>query len=233
MFFINVPIGIAAALTALLYLRELRNQEATVKLDVTGAVLVTGALASLIYGVVNTTTQGWTSSTTLEWLIGGAGAMVAFLWWESRVASHPLVPFRIFRSRSLTTANLMMFLVGAAFFAMWYFLTFYFQFILGYGPVKAGFAFLPMALGIIAGAQLSSRLLARTGARTLLLVGGRPGIGGLLVDLAHSDPQFLRGRDRGAVGHLRVRDGSAVHAPGHHRHVGGRSSRRGTGVGRP
>ena len=179
-FFINVPIGIAAAVTATLYLREMRSQSATVKLDVTGAVLVTGALASLIYGVVNTTTRGWSSPTTLTWFLGGTLAMAAFLFWEARVASQPLVPFRIFRSRALTTANLMMFLVGGAFFAMWYFLTFYYQRILGYDPVKAGFAFLPMALAIIAGAQVSSRLLARVGARALLVSGASLATAGFL-----------------------------------------------------
>jgi EmrB/QacA subfamily drug resistance transporter len=179
-FFINVPIGIFATVVALMYLREMRNRNAAVKLDVTGAVLVTASLASIIYGVVNTTTEGWGSTSTLSWIIGGAIALVAFLFWESSVASHPLVPFHIFRSRALSTANFVMFLVGGAFFAMWYFLTFYFQYILHYGPVKAGFAFLPMALGIIAGAQISSRLLAKTGARPILLVGAGIGTLGFL-----------------------------------------------------
>jgi EmrB/QacA subfamily drug resistance transporter len=170
-FFVNVPFGIAAAIVAALYLREMRNRDAAVKLDITGAVLITASLASIIYGVVNTTTKGWGSSSTLSWIIGGAIAFIAFLFWESNAASHPLVPFRIFKSRALTSANIVMFLVGGAFFAMWYFLTFYFQFILGYGPVKAGVAFLPMALAIIAGAQISSRLLVKTGARPILLTG--------------------------------------------------------------
>ena len=170
-FFINVPFGIVAAIVAGMYLREMRNRDAAIKLDVTGAVLVTGSLASIIYGVVNTTTNGWGSTSTLSWFLGGAIGLAAFIFWEANVASHPLVPFRIFKSRALSSANIVMFLVGGAFFAMWYFLTFYFQYILGYGPVKAGFAFLPMAVGIIAGAQISSRLLAKTGARPLLLVG--------------------------------------------------------------
>jgi EmrB/QacA subfamily drug resistance transporter len=170
-FFINVPFGIIAAIMAAMYLRELRNHDATVKLDVTGAVLVTGSLASFIYGVVNTTSRGWGSSFTLSWFLAGAIALVVFLFWESKIASHPLVPFRIFKSRALTSANLVMFLVGGAFFAMWYFLTYYFQFVLHYGPVKAGFAFLPMAIGIIAGAQISSRIMAKTGGRPILLVG--------------------------------------------------------------
>ena len=170
-FFVNVPFGIAAAVIAALFLQERRNQEATFKLDVTGAVLVTGGLTALIYGVVNTTTSSWTSSSTLTWFLVAAVMLVGFLYWEARVASHPLVPFRIFRSRPLSVANIVMLLAGGAFFAMWYFLTYYFQNILGYDAVRAGFAFLPMAVGIIIGAQLSSRLLVKVGVRPLLLVG--------------------------------------------------------------
>jgi EmrB/QacA subfamily drug resistance transporter len=169
-FFINVPFGLVAGIVAAMYLREMRNRGATTKLDVTGSVLVTGGLASTIYAVVNTTTHAWTSSTTLEWLFLGLALLAAFIFWEAKVASHPLVPFSIFRSRPLTTANLMMFLIGGTFFAMWYFLTYYFQGVLGYGPVKAGFAFFPMALAIIIGAQISSRLLSRTGVRPLLQI---------------------------------------------------------------
>jgi MFS family permease len=163
-----------------MYLREMRNRDATTKLDVTGSVLVTGGLAAAIYAVVNTTTHSWTSSTTLEWLFLGLALLAAFIFWEAKVASHPLVPFKIFRSRPLTTANLMMFLIGGTFFAMWYFLTYYFQGVLGYGPVKAGFAFFPMALAIIVGAQISSRLLSRTGVRPLLQIGAVLGALGFL-----------------------------------------------------
>jgi EmrB/QacA subfamily drug resistance transporter len=170
-FFINVPFGIVAGIVAFMYLREMRNRGATTKLDVTGSVLVTGGLASAIYAIVNTTTHSWTSSTTLGWLFLGVVLLATFIFWEAKVASHPLVPFKIFRSRPLTTANLMMFLIGGAFFAMWYFLTYYFQGVLGYGPVKAGFAFFPMAVAIIIGAQISSRLISRAGVRPLLQIG--------------------------------------------------------------
>jgi Na+/melibiose symporter-like transporter len=141
---------------------------------------VTGSLSSLVYGVVNTTLHGWTSSTTLTWFAVGAVGLAVFLAWESKVASHPLVPFRIFRSRALTTANLVMLLVGGTFFAMWYFLTFYFQYILGYGAVKTGVAFFPMAVAIILGAQVSSRILARVHVRPLLLAGTSLGTFGFL-----------------------------------------------------
>ena len=145
-----------------------------------GSVLVTGGLASAIYAVVNTTTHAWTSRTTLGWLFLGLALLAAFIFWEAKVASHPLVPFKIFKSRPLTAANLMMFLIGGTFFAMWYFLTYYFQGVLGYGPVKAGFAFFPMALAIIIGAQLSSRLLSKTGVRPLLQIGAVLGTLGFL-----------------------------------------------------
>jgi EmrB/QacA subfamily drug resistance transporter len=170
-FFINVPIGAVAMVAASLYLRELRNRDAAVKLDITGAVLVTGALAAVVYAIVQATSWGWGSRSTWSWLLGGAVGLTIFLFWESKVASHPLVPFRIFRARALAMANVMMFLIGGVFFAMWYFLTFYFQNVLGYDAVRAGFAFLPMALAIIAGAQISSRILSRTGVRPLLMVG--------------------------------------------------------------
>jgi EmrB/QacA subfamily drug resistance transporter len=170
-FFINVPLGIVAGVTALLYLREMRNKDATAKLDVTGAVFVTAGLASVIYAVVNTTSHAWTSGFTLEWLVGGLVLLLIFLVWEAKVASHPLVPFRIFHSRPLTVANAIMVLVGGVFFAMWYFLTYYFQLVLGYGPVKAGLAFFPTAVAIIIGAQLSSRLIAKVGVRPLLQIG--------------------------------------------------------------
>ena len=90
---------------------------------------------------------------------------------ELRLVRTPLVPFGLFRSRSVTGANIVMFLVGAAFFAMWYFLSLYLQNVLGYSALRAGLAFLPMAVAIIIGAQASSRLLPRIGVRPLLLAG--------------------------------------------------------------
>jgi EmrB/QacA subfamily drug resistance transporter len=170
-FFINVPLGIVAVVGSFLYLHELRNKDALVKLDVVGAALVTASLAAIIYAVVESPKVGWTSNTTIAWLCGGLAGLVAFVGWELKVASHPLVPFRIFKSRSILGADLVMLCVGGAFFAMWYFLTYYFQFVHGYSAVRAGFAFLPMALGIITGAQISSRIVAKTGVRPILFVG--------------------------------------------------------------
>jgi EmrB/QacA subfamily drug resistance transporter len=191
-FFINVPLGLVAGVVAALYLQEMRNRDATAKLDITGSVLVTAGLASVIYGVVNTTTHAWTSSTTIGWLVGGAVVLVGFFFWEAKVASHPLVPFRMFTSRSLSTANIIMFLIGGTFFAMWYFLTYYFQYVLKYGPVRAGFAFFPMALGIILGAQISSRLISKAGVRPLLQIGATLAtIGFVWLSFIQSDSSYF------------------------------------------
>ncbi len=168
-FFINVPLGILAGLVAIRYLREMRNAAAAQKLDVTGAILVTAGLASLVYAIVNTTSHGWTSTFTLRWIVAAAALLIGFAFWESRIASHPLLPFRVFKSRALTGADSVMLLIGAAFFSMWYFLTFYFQEVHHFGPVRAGLAFLPMSAGIIAGAQIASRLIARAGVRPIIL----------------------------------------------------------------
>lgn len=190
-FYINVPLGLVAGVVAALYLQEMRNQNATSKLDITGSVLVTSGLASVIYGVVNTTTHAWTSGTTVGWILAGLALLVAFFFWEAKVASHPLVPFRMFKARSLSTANIVMFLIGGTFFAMWYFLTYYFQLVLKYGPVKAGVAFFPMAIGIIIGAQISSRLISRVGVRPLLQVGATLAtLGFLWLSFIHSDSSY-------------------------------------------
>jgi MFS family permease len=170
-FFVNVPFGIIATATAVLYLQERRNAQSTAKLDVTGALLITGGLSAFIYAVVNTTTEGWGATSTLTWLAVAIIGIVGFVVWEAKVASQPLVPFRVFHSRPLTIANLVMLLAGGAFFSMWFFLTYYFQEILGYGAVRAGFSFLPMAVAIIIGSQVSSRLLVKVGVRPIILAG--------------------------------------------------------------
>ncbi|MGC8512132.1 MAG: DHA2 family efflux MFS transporter permease subunit [Acidimicrobiales bacterium] len=172
--FVNIPVGVVATVAALGYLTEAKghNPDGTrPKLDVIGAIAVTGGLSALVYAIVGTSTHPWASGQTLAFLAVALVALVGFVVYEARFPTNPLVPLRLFRSRSVWGANLVMFLVGAAFFAMWYFLSLYLQDVLGYGALRAGMAFLPMAVTIIVGAQTSSRLLPRIGARPLLLAG--------------------------------------------------------------
>src|SRR6202042_3095130 len=128
-------------------------------------------LGALIYAIVGTQTHPWGSARTLSLLAAAAVLLAAFAVIELRLARSPLMPFGLLRSRSVSGANTVMFLVGAAFFSMWYFLSLYLQNVLGYSALRAGLAFLPMAVAIIIGAQVSSRLMSRTGVRPLLLAG--------------------------------------------------------------
>ncbi len=171
--FVNIPIGAAGMLAALAYLSESRRPagETAPRLDVGGAITVTAGLGALIYAIVGTYDHPWTSPQTLGFLAAAVALLALFALIELRVAATPLVPFRLFRSRSLTGANLVMFLVGAAFFSFWYFLSLYMQNVLGYSALRAGFAFFPMAIAIIIGAQFSSRVIDRIGVRPMLQAG--------------------------------------------------------------
>ncbi|MHB8341154.1 MAG: MFS transporter [Mycobacteriales bacterium] len=169
--FVNVPIGIIAIVTARLVLRETRGEGVPRHLDVPGGVLVTAGLMSLVYGIVNTESHPWISTFTAVPVLAGVLLLAAFLGHEARFAKAPLVPLRLFRSRSVSGANLVMFCVGGSVFASWFFLSLYMQNVLGYSPLIAGLAFLPQTAAIIVGAQVSSRLVGRIGARPLLFGG--------------------------------------------------------------
>jgi EmrB/QacA subfamily drug resistance transporter len=171
--FVNIPIGAAAAMATVAYLAESKRPTGAdaPKLDIAGAITVTAGLGTLIYGIVGTDTHAWGSTYTLSVFAIAVVLLAIFAVIQVRVAATPLVPFRLFKSRPVTGANIVMFLVGAAFFSMWYFLSLYLQNVLGYGALKAGLAFLPMAIAIIIGAQASSRMLNKVGVRPLLLVG--------------------------------------------------------------
>jgi EmrB/QacA subfamily drug resistance transporter len=172
--FVNIPIGVAATVAAMMYLTESKRRPAdgspAPRLDVWGALTVTGGLAAFIYAIVGTDTHAWLSSYTLS-IMGVAAVLLAiFVVIQTRVRT-PLVPFKLFRSRSVTGANLVMLPFGAAFFSMWYFLSLYLQDVKDYSALRAGMAFLPMAIAIIIGAQGSSRLLPKLGVRPLVVSG--------------------------------------------------------------
>jgi EmrB/QacA subfamily drug resistance transporter len=186
--FINVPIGIAAALLAqrLITADLATDAEAERNFDVSGAVTATAGLSLIVLGIVRTSAVGWGAASTLGFLGAGAVLLVAFLAIEGRFARAPLMPLRIYRSRTLTSANLVVLLLGGATFGMWFFLSLYLQEVRGYSPIRAGFSFLPMTLCIVGGSVLASRLVTRIGAKPLLVVGMILVTGGLALftDLA-------------------------------------------------
>jgi predicted MFS family arabinose efflux permease len=169
---INVPIGIAVALAALrVVARGKRDAGAARSFDLAGALTVTAGLVVLTYGIVETDTHGWGSLRTLVTLGLGLALLATFTFVEGRLAKAPLVPLRIFRSRAVSGANIVVFCMGAAAFAMWYFLSLYLQQVLGYDPIQAGLAFLPMTAAIIVTSQVASRGVGRFGPGVVLTLG--------------------------------------------------------------
>jgi len=168
--FVNVPIGAVLIAAAAVALTESKAENRP-SLDVAGAVTVTGGLALLVYGIVSTDTRSWGSAATIFTLLGAAVLLAAFVVIESRVAKHPLVPLRVFRMRSISASNGIAVMIGAALFGFNFFLSLYLQQVNGYGPLKAGFAFLPAALATMVGAIVGTRLVMRLGARRQLVIG--------------------------------------------------------------
>jgi predicted MFS family arabinose efflux permease len=133
---------------------------------------VTAGLVVLVYGIVETANRSWTSPATILTFALAAVLLGTFTLIEARLARAPLMPLSVFRSRSLTGANLVIFFLGAAMFAMWFFLSLFMQNVLHFNPLKTGIAFLPQTVAIAIGAQISSRLVTRIGPRPLLVVAG-------------------------------------------------------------
>jgi EmrB/QacA subfamily drug resistance transporter len=179
-FFVNVPVGIAAFVLSLRLIPESRDETAGRSYDVGGAVTVTGGLMALVYAIVGAQSSGWGSAKTIGFFALAAILLVSFVAIELR-AKSPLVRLSIFRIRSLLTANVSMFLAASAMFAMFFFNTLYLQRVLGYGPLEAGLAFLPFTAGIMISAGLASRFAPRVGVRPVAAIGMVLTAGGLLL----------------------------------------------------
>ncbi|MEW2030421.1 MFS transporter [Streptomyces roseifaciens] len=169
--FVNVPIGAGLLAAALASVPAAASAPAGLRrLDLPGAVSVTAGLTALVHGTIASETHGWGAPHVWGSFAAGALLLAAFVAIEARVA-HPLVPLAILRRRTLATANLLVLGMGAAAFAMWFLLSLYFQQVLGQSALGAGLSFLPGSLAIVVGAQVSTRLIARTGPRPLIFTG--------------------------------------------------------------
>ncbi|MBA3264437.1 MAG: MFS transporter [Thermoleophilaceae bacterium] len=168
--FVNVPIGIVAALLATRLLPEGREAAGTRSFDVAGAVSVTAGLVLLVYALVDANDAGWGSVQTVGLAAASLVLLAAFVEIERR-ARRPLMPLKIFANRALRGANIVGLAMTMAMFPMFFFLTFYTQQVLGYSPIEAGFAQLPIALSIIVSAGAASQVVTRLGYKTTMVVG--------------------------------------------------------------
>jgi EmrB/QacA subfamily drug resistance transporter len=173
---VNVPVGIIAAALAPQLIAESRSESETRAFDFTGALSVTAALSVLVYALVDAADAGWGSTQTIG-LLGIAALLLAVFVAVERRSAAPLVPFSIFRLRTLTGANVVGLLTGASLFSMFFFISLYMQQVLGYSAIKAGLSYLPLAVTIIISAGVASQLVTRIGfkpvmATGMMLVGG-------------------------------------------------------------
>ena len=179
-FFVNIPVGIAAFLLSLRFVPESRDEREHKSFDVAGAVTVTAGLIVLVYTIVKAQEKGWGSAHTLGFGALAFALLAAFIVIERR-SPEPLVRLSIFGVRTIRAANVVMFLVASGLFAMFFFNTLYLQSVLDYSPLEAGLAFLPFTAGIIVGAGLSQSLVPRLGAREVPLIGMTMAVAGLLL----------------------------------------------------
>jgi EmrB/QacA subfamily drug resistance transporter len=181
-FFVNVPVGIAAFVLSLRFVPESKDEEMHRSYDIAGAVTVTGGLLALVYGIVRSSEAGWGSVEVLGTLALSAALLIGFVLVERR-SVEPLVRLSIFAVRTVRGANVVMFIVACGLFAMFFFNTLYLQRVLGYSPIEAGLAFLPFTAGIIIGAGISQKLVPALGAREVPIIGLMLAVAGLLLFL--------------------------------------------------
>ena len=180
-FAVNVPIGIGVVVLGLRTLPRMPASSSARHFDAAGAVLITASLVGFTYGIVRSATLGWDSPEV--WIALGAGVLLlgAFGFVEARVARSPLVPLPVLRIGHLRAANIVMALLYAAVFPLWFFLTLYLQQVLRLDALETGIAFLPMTLSIFLASMLAPRLVAAVGARRLIGAGLAMAGGGLLL----------------------------------------------------
>ncbi len=169
-FFINVPVGVAAIALAPLLLQESRADVTHRHFDFPGAASITAGLMLLVYAMTRATSDGWGSGSTLALLAGAAALVLAFVAIELRSPS-PLLPLRIFRSRTLSAANAAMAIVGAVAFSEFFVLTLYLQDVLHYSAVMSGAAFAGFALSVVVLSNVAQVIVGRFGVRPTLTAG--------------------------------------------------------------
>jgi EmrB/QacA subfamily drug resistance transporter len=168
--FVNVPIGAFIIWQAPFRLNESKVEEEERNLDIAGAVTVTAGLAFLVYALVEATNSGWASVSTVVRLLIAVGLLAAFVAIELRTRK-PLVPFSIFKIRTLLGSNIVGLLIGMSLFSMFFIITLYLQQVLGYSALRTGLSYLPLAISIVVSAGVASQLVTRLGFKPVLIAG--------------------------------------------------------------
>ena len=169
-FFVNIPVGAAVLLLTRPIIPESHAEMGHRRFDASGAITITSSLALLVYAIARAPFVGWGSFRTIGLLVVSAALLAAFIFVEERTP-HPLVPFGIFRNRSVTAANIVGVLMGAVIFSNFFILTLYVQQVLGWSALKTGLTFLATAGTVPIWAGVSQNLVTRFGPRPVMTLG--------------------------------------------------------------
>ncbi|MDQ1487252.1 MAG: hypothetical protein QOJ62_2945 [Actinomycetota bacterium] len=167
--FVNVPIGIVIALLAREYINESERHPG--RFDVGGAITSTLGMSVLVYGFIRAAgTAGWGDTWTVLSFVFAVVMLVAFVVIEMR-HSQPITPLHLFANRNRSGSYVVMLALAGALFSMFFFLTLFVQYVLKYSPLKAGFAFLPVAASVIVSAQICAKQLLKVGPKPFMVFG--------------------------------------------------------------
>jgi EmrB/QacA subfamily drug resistance transporter len=167
--FVNIPIGVVLITGAFFYLHQ--SERLKGRFDIVGALMSVAGMVSLVYGFIHVAHSGWGNTETFTVFALAIVLLVGFVLYEAFGTSDPMMPMRIFESRNRSGTYLVMLVVGAAMFGMFYFITFFVQGVRDYGPLKTGVAFLPVAFTIGIVSQVVARQLPRIGPKPLIVFG--------------------------------------------------------------
>lgn len=190
-FFVNVPIGVLIAVLAPLYINE--SERHSGRFDIAGAVTSTAGMAALVYGFIRAADGGWRDGLTVGSFGAAAVLLLLFVFVETR-AKEPITPLRMFADRNRSGTYVIMLTLAAAMFGMFFYIVLFVQNVLGYTPIEAGLAFLPVTLVIAMGAGLSQRFLPVLGPKPFMAVGSTLALAGLFwQSLISSDSSYAGG----------------------------------------
>ncbi|SCD52711.1 drug resistance transporter, EmrB/QacA subfamily [Streptomyces sp. di188] len=189
--FVNVPVGLLIAVLTPMYINE--SERHTGRFDIAGAVTSTAGMATLVYGFIRAAEEGWSDTVTIGSFVASAILLAGFTLIESR-AKEPITPLRMFADRNRSGTYLIMLSLAAAMFGMFFYIVLFVQNVLGYTPIEAGLAFLPVTFVIAAGAGISQRLLPVFGPKPFMITGSTLAALGLAWQtLIDSDSSYVGG----------------------------------------
>ncbi|THA35410.1 DHA2 family efflux MFS transporter permease subunit [Streptomyces sp. A1277] len=190
-FFVNVPIGVLIAVLAPMYINESERHPG--RFDISGALTSTLGMASLVYGFIRASEEGWRDSLTLASFGAALVLLAAFVLVEMK-AKEPITPLRMFADRNRSGTYVIMLSLAAAMFGMFFFIVLFVQNVLAYSPIESGLAFLPVTVAIIMGAGLSQRFLPVLGPKPFMVTGSAlAGLGVFWLTFISSDSSYPAG----------------------------------------